>query len=178
MKWRHNDVIIVFSQSVYKTCQRQPTALKLGRLVVYPKFHKICKFENHVTRNDVITESNGKQWENTDLRRTKQNIYHSKRIWWELSKNVTFIEFELLCQMLWAFMSSFTMTSHQIWSCHVTLAANFENFYVLPDSVLNSGKVTTFGEIGSRTKKLQAKTPVLIGLSFVNHCLCPFTCMT
>ena len=66
----------------------------------------------------------------------------------------------------------------QIWSCHVTLAAKFENFYFLPDSLLNSGKVTTFGEIGSRTKKLQAKTPVLIGLSFVNHCLCPFTCMT
>ena len=69
---------LFFSQSVYKTCQRQPTALKLDRLIVYSKFHKICKFENHVTRNDVITKNNGKQWENADLRRTKQNIYHSK----------------------------------------------------------------------------------------------------
>ena len=70
----------LFSQSVYKMCQRQPTALKLGRLIVYSKFQKICKFENHVARNDVITKNNRKQWENADLRRTKQNIYHSKGI--------------------------------------------------------------------------------------------------
>ena len=60
IKLCHDNVIIVFSQSVYKTCQRPPTALKLGRLIVYSKFHKICKFENHVTRNDVITKNNGK----------------------------------------------------------------------------------------------------------------------
>ena len=60
MKWRHDDIIIVFSLSVYKMFQRQPTALKLGKLIAYSKFHKICKFENHVTRNDVITKNNGK----------------------------------------------------------------------------------------------------------------------
>ena len=41
-------------ESVYKTCQRQPTELKLGKLIVHSMFHKIRKFENHVTRNDVI----------------------------------------------------------------------------------------------------------------------------
>ena len=51
------------------------TALKLGRLIVYSKFHKICKFENHVTRNDIITKHNG---ENADLCRSKQNIYQLK----------------------------------------------------------------------------------------------------
>ena len=51
----------------------------------------------------------------------------------------------------------FTKTTHQIWSCHVTLASNSENFYFLPNSVLNFRKVTKFGEIGSRTKKVQAK---------------------
>ena len=34
----------------------------------------------------------------------------------------------------------FTKTTHQIWSCHVTLASNSENFYFLPYSVLNFRK--------------------------------------
>ena len=42
-----------------------------------------------------------------------------------------------------------TKTTHQIWSCHMTLASNSENFYFSPDSVLN---FTKFGEISSRTK--------------------------
>ena len=63
-----------------------------------------------------------------------------ERIWWQLSKNLTFTEFKPFCQKLWAFMSSFTMTTHQIWSCHVTLAVNFENFYFSPDSTLDFRK--------------------------------------
>ena len=66
-----------------------------------------------------------KQWENANLRGTKR---------------VTFIEFEPLCQKLLAFMSSFTMTTHQIWSCHVTLVANFENFCFSPNFILNFWK--------------------------------------
>ena len=31
----------------------------------------------------------------------------------------------------------FAKTTHQIWSCHVTLASNSENFYFSPNSVLN-----------------------------------------
>ena len=34
----------------------------------------------------------------------------------------------------------FTKTTHQIWSCHVTLASNSENFYFSPNSVLNFRK--------------------------------------
>ena len=52
----------------------------------------------------------------------------------------------------------FSKTTHHIWSCHVILASNSENFYFLPNSILNFGKVTKFGGIGSRTRKLQAKT--------------------
>ena len=37
----------------------------------------------------------------------------------------------------------FTKTTHQIWSCHLTLTPNFENFYLSPNSV--------------KIKKLQAK---------------------
>ena len=31
----------------------------------------------------------------------------------------------------------FTITTHQIWSCYVTLASNSENFYFSPNSILN-----------------------------------------
>ena len=67
----------------------------------------------------------------------------------------------------------FTITTHQIWPCHVTLASNSENFYFLPNSNIKFyEKFPDLGEIGSRTNKLQAKNktqggkhppPVLIG---------------
>ena len=72
--------LLCFSESVYKTCQQQPTGLKLGKLIVLSKFHKICKLENHVTRNDVVMTSLPKTMENADLRETKQIIYHPKGI--------------------------------------------------------------------------------------------------
>ena len=52
----------------------------------------------------------------------------------------------------------FTKITHQIWSCHVTLASNSEDFYLSADSVLNFGKVTKFGVNWLKDKKLQAKT--------------------
>ena len=48
---------LCFSESVYNTCQRQHTELKLGKLIVHSQFHKIRKFESNVTRNDVIIAS-------------------------------------------------------------------------------------------------------------------------
>ena len=46
----------------------------------------------------------------------------------------------------------FTKTTHQIWSCQIFL------FRLLLYLIL--GKVTKYGEIGSRTKKLQAKKQI------------------
>ena len=74
-----------FNESVYKTCQRKPTELKFGTLIVQSKFHKIRKFENHVTRNDIIMTSLPKTMENAYLRKTTDKlytirIYHSKGI--------------------------------------------------------------------------------------------------
>ena len=40
-------------------------------------------------------------------RRNQTNYKSFQRYWRELSKNVLFIEFESLCQKLWAFMSNF-----------------------------------------------------------------------
>ena len=51
----------------------------------------------------------------------------------------------------------FTMTTHQIWSCHVTLASNSENFYFLPNSALNFGKFIKFGENWLKNKKVTGK---------------------
>ena len=69
---------LCFSESV----QRQPRELKLGKLIVQSKFHKICKLEDYGTRNDIIMISlpitMEKQWGNADLRETKQIIYQSK----------------------------------------------------------------------------------------------------
>ena len=67
----------------------------------------------------------------------------------------------------------FTKTTHQIWSCHVTLASNSENFYLLPTSILNFRKVTKFEGNWFKNKKVTGKKqirgwkdpPVLIGLN-------------
>ena len=156
--WCHH----CFSQSVYKMCQRQPTALKLSRLIVCSKFHKICQFENHVTRNDFIMMSLPKTMGKCGPPWNQTKYISFERIWWKLSKNVTFIEFEPLCQKLWAFMSSFTMTTHQIWSCHVTLSSKFRKFlFFIWFYIKFQEKLPNLGGIGSRTKKLQAKTQCL-----------------
>ena len=54
---------------------------------------------------------------------------------------------------------NFTKTTHQIWSCHVTLASNFENFYFLPSSVLNFRKsYQIWGKLAQEQKSSKQKT--------------------
>ena len=48
-----------------------------------------------------------KQRRNSDLRQTKQIIYHWKGIDENYPKMYFFIEFEPLCQKLWTFLSNF-----------------------------------------------------------------------
>ena len=112
-------------------------------------------------KNDVTMLSLPKTIENKEKIRTSlepNKIYIVQMFWWELSKNVTFIEFETLCQTLWAFMSNFTTTTHNIWSCHVTLAANFENFYFSPNSILDFRKsYPKFGGNWLKNKKVTCK---------------------
>ena len=53
----------------------------------------------------------------------------------------------------------FTKTTHQIWSCHVTLASNSENFYFSPDSVLNFRKsYQIWGKLAQEQKSYRQKT--------------------
>ena len=75
----------------------------------------------------------------------------------------------------------FTKTTHQIWSFHVTLASNSENFYFSPDSILNFRKSYQIWEEFAQEQKSYRqkanwgwKTPpppptVLIGLKAVLH---------
>ena len=46
---------------------------------------------------------------------------------------------------------------YQFWSCHMTLAANFENFYFQPNFALILGKVTKFGENWLKNRKIKSK---------------------
>ena len=134
---------LCFYESVYKTCQQQPTELKLGKLIVHSKFHKIRKFENHVTRNNVIMTSLPKTMENADLRETKQIIYHSKAIdesypkmYFLLNLSHYVKSYGHLCQ----FLAFFTMPALQIWPCHVTQEVNFQKIIPFPNSAFNIRK--------------------------------------
>ena len=57
------------------------------------------------------------------------------------------------CQIL----SFFTMPACQIWSCHITQNANFENVLFCPNSTFNIGKVTKFLVESSLVQKLLGK---------------------
>ena len=129
---------LCFYESVYETCQRQPTELKLGKLILHSKFHKICKFENHVTRNDVIMTSLPKTME-----KSKQIIYHSKgidesypKMYFLLNLSHYIKSYGHLCQ----FLAFFTMPALQIWPCHVTQVANFKKNLFFPSSAFNIRK--------------------------------------
>ena len=53
---------------------------------------------------------------------------------------------------------TFIITTHQIWSCHVTLALNSENVCSSPNYVLNFRKRYQIWVNWLKNKKLQAKT--------------------
>ena len=117
--------------------------LRLGKLIAHSKFHKICKFENHVTRNDDIMTSLPKTTEKCGPPRNQTNYISFERYWWELSKNVLFIEFESLCQKLWAFMSNFDIF-YDARSPNMAMSrdprSKFRKILFFPNSAFNIGK--------------------------------------
>ena len=165
---------LCFSQSVYKTLPKTTFSIETaqaGSLLNVPQNMKISKrCDKKLRHNDVIT----KKMENNGTSAEPNKIYRSKSFDFDESypKNVAFIEFEPLCQK--SFMSSFTVTTHQIWSCHITLATNFENPYFLPNSILNFRNNYEIGGNWLKNKTVTGKnktgggTPVLIGLNYVS----------
>ena len=121
-----------------KIRSRHPRELKLTGLIAYVMLYKMCEFESSIITNDVIT----KQWQNSDLRETKQSMHHSSidesypKIYFLLNSNTYVKSYGHFCQML----AFFTMPAHKIWSCHVTQKAHFEKFLFCPNSTFNIGK--------------------------------------
>ena len=97
-------------------------------------------------------------------------IYIVRKVLMRAIQKCTFIEFEPMCQRLRAFMSRFTMTNHQIWSCHVTLATDLENFYFSPNSTLNFRKIyQIWGKLAKEQKVTGKKTK--LGVKNTPQCL-------
>ena len=96
-----------------------------------------------MTRNDVIMTSLPKQWENADLRETKQIIHHSKgtdescsKMYFLLNLSYYVKSYGHVCRILAIFM----MPAPQIWPCHITQEANFEKNVVFTYSGFNIRK--------------------------------------
>ena len=63
------------------------------------------------------------------------------------------------------------MSTHEIWSCHVTLAAHCENVYCLPNCILNSRKITKFAGNWLKNKTVTVKKAKLSPPSPPPQCL-------
>ena len=98
MKWRHDDVIIVFSQFLCKTWSDNLQLWKFACWYPVLIFTKYCKFENNGRRNDVITMSLPKTIGKCGPPRNQSNYISFERSWQELSKYVSFIKFERFFQ--------------------------------------------------------------------------------
>ena len=114
-----------------KIRSRHPRELKLTGLIALFMFYKICKFRSSTITNDVIMTSLPKPWQNSDLRKTKQIISQSKgtdesypKIYFLLILSHFVKRYGHVCQ----FLTLFTMSAHQTWSCHVTQEANSKIF--------------------------------------------------
>ena len=106
------------------------------------KVSQNCKFENHVTTNDVIMTSLPKTMEKCGPLRDQTN-YHSKgidesypKMYFSLNLSYYVKSYGNLCQIV----AFFTMPALQIWLSHVTQEANFEKILFFPNSAFNIRK--------------------------------------
>ena len=148
----------------------------------------MCKFENHVTRNDVIMTSLPKTMENADVLETKQIIYYSKGIDESHPKMYILLNLSHYVKRyghLSQILAFFAMPALQIWPCHVTQEANFEKKLFFPNSSINIGKICKLsGRKSLYFRSYQSKTsrrvenippppPVLLGLiNFIHIISC------
>ena len=57
----------------------------------------------------------------------------------------------------WPVLVDFTLTSHLLFSSHVTMFANFEQFLISPGFILNFRKVTKSQRISSKALRVMVK---------------------
>ena len=68
----------------------------------------------------------------------------------------------------------FTINTHQIWSCHVTLASNSDNFYFSPNSIFNFRKnYQIWGNLAQEQKSYRQKIKLGGGGGGVENTLPP-----
>ena len=66
-----------------------------------------------------------------------------------------------MSKVMGIYVKLFTMTTHQIWSCHVTLDTNVEIFYFSPNSILNFRKCYQIWEKLAKEQKRYRQTTKL-----------------
>ena len=99
-----------------------------------------------------------KQWENVDLRVTKQNTYRSKGFGGSYPKMLLLLNLSH-CVKSYGIYVKFYYATNQIWSCHLTMATNFEYFYFLPNFILNFRKSDQIWEkLAQERKSYRRKT--------------------
>ena len=117
--------------------------LKLCSLIVYSKFHKIYKFEHHVTRNDVIMMSlpkQWKQWENVDLRGTKKIYIVQKVLMRAIQKCNFYWIWATVSKVMGIYVKFHHDRSHVTWP-----SLQYSTILFLPNSIWNFRKVTKLG---------------------------------
>ena len=163
----------IFFKFVYKTCEKELTVLKPCRLIVHLKFYKICKFVNHVTRNDVIMTSLLKAIKTMGKcgnRRNQTKYISFEMFWGELLKMWFLLHLSHCVKVIgiyYKFTKALTKYSHVTWSC-LQFPKIFIFWLIL---YLILGKFTKFGGNWLKNKRVTGKknwrwkrSPVLIGL--------------
>ena len=125
-------------------------------------FYNICQFKSLTITNYIIMTSLPKNNGKIQTSPIRNKIYIIRKVLLNLSHCVK--RYGHFCQILALLM----IPTHQIWSCHLTQDANFENFLFCPNSTFNIGKsrkISSGKALYFLLQKLSAKTsPVPLGL--------------
>ena len=155
----------MFSESVYKTCQDNLQNWNLANCPFkVPQNMQIWKPRDKKWRyNDIITKNNGKTMGKCGHQRNQTNYTSVERYWWELSKNVLFIEFKPPCQKLWAFLSNFGIF-YDAGSPNMVMSrdprSKFQNFFIFFLILhFTAGKVTKFLVEKLSTSEVSSQKP-------------------
>ena len=156
--WRHHCVFLNLFVNLSKTTCSIETlqADSPSNVLQNMQIWKSC--DQKWRHNGVITKNNRKQWKNADLGGTKQNIYRWKGLMRAIQKCYFYWIWATVSKVMGIYVK-FTKTTHQIWSCHVTLVWNSENFYFSPNSVLNFRKsYQIWGKLAQEQKSCRQRT--------------------
>ena len=120
--------------------------------------------------DDVITKNNGNNGKMQTLAEPNK-IYIVRKVLMRAIQKCNFYWISTTVSIVMGIYVKFTITTHQIWSCHMTLALNSENFYFSPNCVSNVRKTYQIRCKLAENQKLQPKNKLGVG----KHSLPPIT---